>query len=325
MARKCIMCGRETTGGILCEKCDKPRKPKSAEMRTGEAVLLHTEAATAFDPFPIADIVPFPLEATSLAITSVVDLLIATGAPSIFLGPDRSVKFVSDTATSLFGADLSLKFLEDAVGIRVGDLSQHTSAGIRFRDRNVLYSLVPISGGASGAALVFRYTDSMSQPDAEEEPQQVPTVTDVVSRIGDRFMLDADQKDITIQIDAHELEQRLADHEELSDALAILMENALHYAPAGGEVVLGVRSMEHKGKPLLLFFVMDTGPLVPENMRQAIFEPSFVWDASAPERTGRELFKTREFAVRHQGSVWVESKSGKACTFFLRVQPDPVG
>jgi len=26
--------------------------------------------------------------------------------------------------------------------------------------------------------------------------------------------------------------------------------------------------------------------------------------------------------VAHAGSVWVDSKSGKACTFFMRVRPD---
>ena len=66
-----------------------------------------------------------------------------------------------------------------------------------------------------------------------------------------------------------------------------------------------------------------TGTLVvPEPMRQAIFEPNFVWNPQSPERTGRSLFKVREFAVAHAGSVWVESKTGKACTFFLRVRPD---
>jgi signal transduction histidine kinase len=88
--------------------------------------------------------------------------------------------------------------------------------------------------------------------------------------------------------------------------------------------VIGVRWMEHKGKPLLLFFVMDNGPLVPEQLRQEIFEPSFTWNPASPERTGRGLFKIREFAVAHSGSVWVESKTGKACTFFLRVRPDGV-
>jgi signal transduction histidine kinase len=69
---------------------------------------------------------------------------------------------------------------------------------------------------------------------------------------------------------------------------------------------------------------MDNGPVVPEEMRQAIFEPSFVWSPASAERTGRGLFKCREFAVAHAGSVWVESKTGKACTFFMRVRPDGV-
>jgi len=63
---------------------------------------------------------------------------------------------------------------------------------------------------------------------------------------------------------------------------------------------------------------------VPEPLRVAIFEPSFAWNPSGPERTGRGLFKVREFAVAHAGSVWVESKTGKACTFFLRVRPDGI-
>jgi signal transduction histidine kinase len=100
------------------------------------------------------------------------------------------------------------------------------------------------------------------------------------------------------------------------------MDNSMHYVPPGGQVVIGVRWMEHKGKPLLLFFVMDNGPVVPETLRQAIFEPGFAWNPSATQRSGRALFKVREFAVAHEGSVWVESKTGKACTFFLRVRPD---
>jgi signal transduction histidine kinase len=82
--------------------------------------------------------------------------------------------------------------------------------------------------------------------------------------------------------------------------------------------------MEHKERPLLLFFVMDNGPLVPEELRSAIFEPSFAWNPISSQRTGRGLFKCREFAVAHSGSVWVESKTGRACTFFLRVRPDGV-
>ena len=401
------MCGREVTEGILCEKCDKPRKkstpaagtthaelsaapppPESApEPRTpskgsgGHAAVAQQVEA---DPFPKAPIVPFPLESASPAITSVVHLLVAAGVPSILLGPDRSVKFVSDEAKRLFDAPQSelstLADIEARTGVRVGDISVPTTAGIRINNRNFIYTLVPMSGGATGAVLVFRHTDPMNEAHASfvtyvretvfgplrairdslhsastsrkdhfladsahvidqvlsslelapevEEPsfavRPVPTVTEVVRRVADRFRAHADLKGIRLDIDVQDLEERFANHEQLAESLAILMENALHYVPGGGQVVIGVRWMEHKGKPLLLFFVMDNGPVVPEEMRQAIFEPSFVWNPQAAERTGRGLFKTREFALAHAGSVWVESKTGKACTFFLRVRPDGV-
>jgi signal transduction histidine kinase len=396
------MCGRELSGvGILCEKCDKPRRktgavpvaepePSSAAAPAAATPSPQSQArnveatAPALDPFPKAPVLPFPVESASPAITSVVNLLVAAGVASIFVGPDRSVKFVSDEAKKLFDAPMSelsnLKFVEQKAAIRIGDLSLPTSAGIRVGGRNILYTLVPMSGGASGAVLVFRYADPLNEAHASfvtyvretvlgplrslseslhhasrtqqdemlsdsartidqilsslelapevEEPlsgaRPVPTVSEVVRRVADRFRAYSDLKGIQLVVDVQDLEERFVDHDQLAESLAILMDNALHYVPAGGQVVIGVRWMEHKNKPLLLFFVMDNGPLVPEEMRIAIFEPSFTWNPSGPDRTGRGLFKTREFAVAHSGSVWVESKTGKACTFFLRVRPDGV-
>lgn len=416
------MCSREISSGILCEKCDKPRKPKAqasepkvegsgapqAELggalkpelsgapappparsplpaAGGGGAPLKTDNAYALDPFPKAPILPFPVESASPAVTSVVSLLVASGVASILLGPDKSVKFVSDEAKALFDATpadfASVRFIEERTGLRIGDLSVPTSAGMRIRERNILYTLVPMSGGASGAVLFFRPTDPMNEshasfvtyvretvigplrslresmvaasqsrssdalfmdsastvdqilsslelaPGIDERTtsaRPVPSVTDVVRRVADRFIPYADMKGVRLQVDVQDLDERFADHELLAEALAILMDNALHYVPGGGQVVAGVRWMEHKQKPLLLFFVMDTGAVVPESLRQVIFEPSFVWNPSALERTGRGLFKCREFAVGHAGSVWVESKTGKACTFFLRVRPDGV-
>jgi len=404
MARKCFMCGSEVTEGILCGKCDKPRRKSSPDLGAGQAtppvqpaakndgqaglpVLLTTEATAPAldpDPFPKAPILPFPVESASPAITSVVNLLVASGVASVLAGPDRSVKFVSDEAKRLFGATQSelanIAAIEAKAGIRVSDLSVPATAGVRIGSRNFIYTLVPMSGGASGAVLVFRPADPMNEahasfatyvretvlgplravresliaaassrndaflaatadgvdqilssmelaPDVEEHSsaaRPVPTVTAVVHRVAERFRAHADLKGIRLDVDAPDLEERFVDHDHLAESLAILMENALHYVPASGQVVIGCRWMEHKGKPLLLFFVMDNGPVVPESLRQAIFEPSFAWNPTSAERTGRGLFKCREFAVAHAGSLWVESKTGKACTFFLRVRPDGV-
>ena len=413
------MCGREVTEGILCEKCDKPRKKSQAPVaapqvsapkvtppppaqvsappapappapqpsvasRASESGRHATATAPQVeaDPFPKAPILPFPVESASPAITSVVNLLVASGVPAVIVGPDRSVKFVSDHAKRLFDAPTSelwtVAAIEAKAGIRVGDLTLPNSTGVRIGDRNFIYTLVPMSGGASGAVLVFRQSDAMNEahvsfvtyvrecvfgplralreslrsaaetrndhfladsaagidqvlsslelaPEVEEPTfaaRPVPTVTDVVRSVAERFRAYADLKAIRLDVDVQELDERFSDHDQLAEALAILMENALHYVPASGQVVIGVRWMEHKGKPLLLFFVMDSGPVVPEAMRQVIFEPSFVWSPTSAERTGRGLFKCREFAVGHAGSLWVESKTGKACTFFLRVRPD---
>jgi signal transduction histidine kinase len=161
-------------------------------------------------------------------------------------------------------------------------------------------------------------------PEVEEgsTSRTLPTVTELVRVVAERFVPFADLKNIKLEVDVPELTETFRDHPQLADALSVLMDNSLHYVPPGGQVVIGVRWMEHKGKPLLLFFVMDNGPIVPEQLRQSIFEPGFVWQPASPERTGRSLFRCREFAVAHGGSIWVESKTGKACTFFLRVRPD---
>jgi signal transduction histidine kinase len=404
MAKKCFMCGREVGEGILCEKCDKPRRKSGATSAAGLGATAsdsgasiqsatpepppqprqNTATAPELDPFPKAPILHFPVESASPAVTSVVNLLIASGVASVLLGPDRTVKFVSDDAKKLFDGTQSelaqLSAVEAKAGIRVGDLSVPTSAGVHIGGRNFIYTLVPMSGGATGAVLVFRHADPMNEahasfvtyvreavfgplralreslhaasrsrndalladsaavldqvlsslemaPEVEEASytvRPVPTVTDVVRRVAERFRAHADLKGIRLDIDVQDLEERFSDHDQLAEALTILMENALHYVPAGGQVVIGVRWMEHKGKPLLLFFVMDNGAVVPESLRTKIFEPSFVWNPSSPDRTGRGLFKCREFAVAHAGSVWAESKTGKACTFFLRVRPDGV-
>jgi hypothetical protein len=406
------MCGAAIARGILCEKCDTPRKPKQSTAKTeapaappaappptaaaskpvGESTATRRSggAATAAapaptpepEPFPKAPLLPFPVESASPAITSVANVIMAAGAPAIVLGADRAVKFVTDEAKRLFGVPqsdfASAKQIEMLMGARIGELSVPMSTALRIRNRNILYSLVPISGGAMGAVLMFREADPMNPshasfvsfvretvftplrslresvlassrtrqrdplledwagtidqilsslemaPEVEEAPPaaRIPRVVDLIHAVANRFGPFADLKNIQLQIDVPELEERFKDHDQLVDALGILMDNSLHYVPPGGQVVVGVRWMEHKGKPLLLFFVMDNGPVVPEPMRQAIFEPDFVWNPQSADRTGRSLFKVREFAMSHAGSVWVESKTGKACTFFLRVRPD---
>ena len=117
MAQKCFMCGAAIARGILCEKCDKPRKPKQSAAKKEDRSCSSASASTALaqnrsakapatrrsggaataaapapepEPFPKAPLLPFPVESASPAITSVANVIMAAGAPAIVLGADRS-------------------------------------------------------------------------------------------------------------------------------------------------------------------------------------------------------------------------------------------
>ncbi|HVT44463.1 MAG TPA: HAMP domain-containing sensor histidine kinase [Thermoanaerobaculia bacterium] len=359
-----------------------PSGERASGSSSTSAVGRERAAQYALETFPKAPLVHFPVESTSLAITSVCDVLAASDIAAILVAADRMVKFVTEEARRLLGIDsdqISLPAIEATIGLRIADLTQPLEASFLLGMREVAFSLVPLSGSAAGAVLVLKPHDavpdqtpfanfiretvlvplrslheSLSQASQQRRtdpviddavitmdqilsslelaanvdettsvPQEKHTrhVSDIVRKLGEQFRVMAERKGVTIKIDSPLIEQRFEDEHRLRTSLQTMLENALHYVPQGGQIVLGARLMEHKERPLLLFFVMDNGPIVPEEYRKSIFDPGFVWDQSDPVRTGKGLARCRQFAIDHGGQVWVESKSGKACTFFLRVAP----
>jgi signal transduction histidine kinase len=85
--------------------------------------------------------------------------------------------------------------------------------------------------------------------------------------------------------------------------------------------------MENKGRLDLSVFrengqvviaISDTGPGIPEEIRQRIFEPFFTTKA-AGEGSGLGLDISKKIIEKHQGSIDVESQPGK--TTFRVVLP----
>jgi len=255
-----------------------------------------------------------PLDAVSPAVASMSNVLIAAGATAAIVGEDRSIKFVSDELRKMTGEITVVRQLEQTFGISLADLRKPSSTTIAVFDRKMLVSVVPFGGGA---VVVLKQ--------AFDDPPQIsdiPKLADVIRSVVSRYAAFAELKSLEFELSVDESDERFRHHSHLADVLGVLVENSLHYVPTGGQIVIGARPMEQKGKPILLFFVMDNGPLVPEHMRNVIFESGFVWNQHSHERTGGGLFKVRDFAMAHGGSVWVDSKTQKACSFFLRVDPD---
>lgn len=137
-----------------------------------------------------------------------------------------------------------------------------------------------------------------------------------------RYEATAISRGVTLQLDAPSPDIETEDVRGVSNAIGVYLENSLRYVPRGGQIVLGVRRMEHRGNPILLFFVMDNGPVIPQEKREAVYSPDYRPAPNAATRTAARFAEVRGYAMSRGGKAWMESKTGKASTFFLTVSAD---
>ena len=111
-----------------------------------------------------------------------------------------------------------------------------------------------------------------------------------------------------------------ADVELVRQVLVNLLDNAFKYTPAGGEVSLSVL---HRTMQKVQVSVCDTGPGIPEEKHDRIFEGHFrLKRDEAKEGYGLGLALCRRIVRAHYGQIWVDSvpNQGSCFHFTLPVQ-----
>ena len=108
-----------------------------------------------------------------------------------------------------------------------------------------------------------------------------------------------------------------ADPDRISQALSILMDNALSYTPSPGTVTLGLQTVGRR----LRIFVADTGPGVPDGEKKQIFQRFHRSETARTDRNhfGLGLSIAAEIAAAHQGRLWVEDNPGGGAVFILEL------
>ena len=97
-----------------------------------------------------------------------------------------------------------------------------------------------------------------------------------------------------------------------------LVSNAVKFTPDGGAVTLTCSLRD--GAALIV--VRDTGPGIPADMQEMIFDPFVQLGrslTSAQEGAGLGLAISRDLARAMEGDVTVESTPGAGATFTLRL------
>ena len=107
-----------------------------------------------------------------------------------------------------------------------------------------------------------------------------------------------------------------ADQTKTEQIVLNLLSNAVKFTPAGGRVTIGCRHEQDR----VLVWVRDTGPGIPADKQDAIFEPFMQLGRSLTslhEGTGLGLAISRDLARAMGGDVTVESEVDVGSTFTL--------
>ena len=114
----------------------------------------------------------------------------------------------------------------------------------------------------------------------------------------------------------------LADPDRARQILLNLLGNAVKFTDSGGRIV--VDSVELAGAPpMVQLRVHDTGPGVPPDQLERIFDPFVQLDrfqARVAEGAGLGLAISRELARGMGGDLWAESEVGVGSTFILALR-----
>lgn len=149
--------------------------------------------------------------------------------------------------------------------------------------------------------------------------EMVP-VHDIVERVTDALTLQASQKQIELLVEIPQQTIPLieADQALLQQALQNLVENAIKYTPANGQVRVAVQIRQNR----MIFEVHDNGIGISPLDQPRLFEKfyrSANRDAKRERGTGLGLAIVKSIAERHGGQVWVESQLGKGSHFYLAI------
>ena len=138
--------------------------------------------------------------------------------------------------------------------------------------------------------------------------------------------------ELTWNVDAQIPDNLVGDANRIRQVLLNLVGNAIKFTDVGGVRVSVGMEPAPDGSLLAHFSVRDSGPGIPEDKRQVIFEPFRQADGSTTRRyggTGLGLAISSGLVDIMGGRIWVESEVDRGSTFhfttpFLLAAPAPV-
>ena len=152
--------------------------------------------------------------------------------------------------------------------------------------------------------------------------QVVPTdIRLFINRLTDSFSQTVKSRNIDFSVVfTDEVPQTVfIDRDKIDKVVFNVVANALRFTPDGGKVSV---SVDVDGNSDLRIRISDTGPGVPEDSREAIFERFYQAKSNRTGGTGIGLHLSRKMMEIHRGSIFVENSSTEGAVFTIIIPLD---
>ena len=130
----------------------------------------------------------------------------------------------------------------------------------------------------------------------------------------------AEKKNIKLSGENIQKVEMQADEQKIKQLILILVDNAIKYTPEGGDVTVGIESIDD-GK--VTFFVQDSGIGIAKEDQDKVFERFYRVDKARSREIGGNglgLSIASEIVRLHEGKISVESELGQGTKFIVELK-----
>ncbi len=153
---------------------------------------------------------------------------------------------------------------------------------------------------------------------------------DLLGQVVTTFKPLADESGVALELEcARGLPGIIGDRDRLVQVLTNLLSNAMKFTPAGGQILVSGQRHLHHGQDSVLIAVQDSGPGIPEDELEKVFDRFHQVKAKKksidkPKGTGLGLAICREVVSYHGGEIWAEKAPGGGArmVFYLPAAPE---
>ena len=143
----------------------------------------------------------------------------------------------------------------------------------------------------------------------------------------------AERRNITLSYDGANQAWVSVSHEDAATLVENVLDNAVRETPNGGEVRVAVKRIEQAGAPMVELRIEDSGPGIPPDERDRVFERFYRPRTSQSQGSGLGLAIVRRIVELGNGSVAIEDglthADGRGCAIVIRLPaldsaPEPI-